>query len=183
MWSENKLNSYLNSAISPAEGWALLQSRCFWSWLPHRAESDAQWLNVLFDLKWQFDYMAFGLTYRLSLNPFCGQRAWGDSGSAAESLELCVNDLAIVIDFNLDWELLIYIQTCMQEFFSDYLEFHDIAAGRSPDKSGADLPALGIQLANVSRIFIMINNLKYKVRSSLSSCRYFSLKSFLTFSW
>ena len=43
-----------------------------------------------------------GLLQGLALDPLGGQRARGDGGPASEGLELGVDDLAVLVNFNLE---------------------------------------------------------------------------------
>lgn len=74
-----------------------------------------------------------GLLHGLPLDPGGRVGAAGDRGTAAKSLELGVNNLAVV---NLD------------------LELHDIAAGRGADQAGADRQIALVQRTGVPGVVV-----------------------------
>ena len=41
-----------------------------------------------------------------------------------------------------------------------FLELHDVSAGGRADEARADVSLLGVQLAHVSRVLVVIDNLK-----------------------
>ena len=81
-------------------------------------------------------------TYRFAFDPFGGQGTRGDGRTTTESLELGVDDLAILVHLD--------------------LKLHDITASWSADQSGADVLVLLVEGADVARVLVVINDLKEK---------------------
>jgi len=74
----------------------------------------------------------------LALDPLSCQAGGSDGRAATEGFELCVHDLAVVV--NLD------------------LQFHDVSAGGSTHKASTHASALAVQLAHVARVLVVIDH-------------------------
>src|SRR5690606_27966604 len=74
-----------------------------------------------------------------ALHPLGGQRARGNRRAATVGLELGVFDDACVVDLD--------------------LQAHHVTTGRSADHAGADIRIFGIKLANVARVFVVVDDL------------------------
>src|SRR5690606_30850264 len=95
---------------------------------------------------------AFGFIQGLALHPLGSEGAGGDCRTAAIGLELGVFDHAAFVDLD--------------------LQTHHVAAGRSTDHAGTDIGIFGIQLADVTRVFVVVDDLVTVSHSvlPLSSC-------------
>lgn len=76
----------------------------------------------------------------LAFHPFGGQRAGRNCRSAAECLELSVDNFSVLVDLD--------------------LQFHDVAAGWCAHQARADRHVLLIQRADVARVLVVLQNLR-----------------------
>src|SRR5690606_17302327 len=75
----------------------------------------------------------------LALHPLGGQGTGGDRRAAAVGLELGVLDDALLVDLD--------------------LQAHHVATGRRADHAGPDIRVLGVELADVARVFVVVDDL------------------------
>ncbi|CEI78325.1 Putative uncharacterized protein [Pseudomonas aeruginosa] len=81
----------------------------------------------------------FRLVQGLALHPLGGEGAGGDRGTATVGLELGVFDHALLVDLD--------------------LQAHHVAAGRRADHAGADVGIGSVELADVARVFVVVDDL------------------------
>src|SRR5690606_26463646 len=103
----------------------------------HRAVDLYQWQSQLFGKLRVLD--GFRLFQRLALHPLGRQRAGRDGRAATVGLGLGVFDHALLVDLD--------------------LQTHHVTASRSADHAGTDGRILGVELADVTGVFVVVDDL------------------------
>src|SRR5690606_14976652 len=81
----------------------------------------------------------FGFFQRLAFHPLGGEGAGGDGRTTAVGLELGVFDDTLLVDLD--------------------LQSHHVATGRRADHAGTDRRILGVELADVTGVFVVVDDL------------------------
>lgn len=78
-----------------------------------------------------------------ALHPLGGQRAGRNRRSAAERLELGIDDFPVLVDFD--------------------LQLHDVATGWCADQTRSDRHVLLVQRTNITRILVVLQHLRNRM--------------------